>query len=109
MSDEKDHIGKGMVEASDEKVTAILECTGCGRITVGPIPLIHLRTIIKMLKVTADQIGIPEEHDSTTHITEAYNPSTRGGLEAGRRKFEEMDILGARRDKDASNWDGEDG
>lgn len=54
------HAGKAMAKVEDGKVTVTVDCVTCGRMTIGPIELLHVRTLLHMLENIAEQLELPD-------------------------------------------------
>lgn len=101
-----EHTGMAMVESTDGTVKVVLDCTICGRVEAGPVPIVHLRSVIKMLQFTADQMGVPEDDDGVMNIKESIHPKSRAEHLAGIARFEEL--AKERREKGSGDEDEDD-
>lgn len=67
------HYGKAMMHHDGAgNVIVTLECATCGKVEIGPIPVLHLESIADMLKCMADSLGIhtsgKQEVLKATHV-----------------------------------------
>lgn len=90
-SDEPRHYGKAMMMNTPEGVTIVMECAACGRIQVGPLNPVHLRSIAQLIDSIADMLGAPpREEAQTSRIIKTSHPSSSADLSAAKKEFEQM-------------------
>lgn len=84
------HYGKAMVSMKNDQVTIIQECCTCGRVELGPIHPLHLRSIAQMINTMADALGVPE--DNMNQVTEQVGATSEAEYEAAKQQFEQIPV-----------------
>ena len=86
------HYGKAMIVTNLETNTVelIIECISCGKFSV-KIPLLHMRSVLKMLGQVADSLGLPEE-TSIVEVQSVTGTDTREEAENIAQQFDHMEL-----------------
>lgn len=81
------HLGKAAIITENGSITVNIECTLCGQLTIGPLPLAHLASTIQMLQHIASESEV--NYESRAKIVEMGDDSD---IEAGMRQYANMPV-----------------
>lgn len=90
MNDHEPHHGKAMIITDKEHATVelVMECVSCGKFSI-VVPLIHMRSSLKILEQVADALELPEE----THVSEVQSITEVDSREEAQRIAQEFERM----------------
>lgn len=83
------HRGKAATFIKDSQLTIITDCETCGRVTLGPIHVTHLRTVAHLMTMAGDEMGLPRDHGTLEQVVmdQGNDPNI---VDRGLEQFEAM-------------------